>query len=52
MLKSPDKNLVAVAKYKHWMDGTVTLLNQNNEIIDFIEKKILDFIMPVNTIRL
>jgi histidinol-phosphate/aromatic aminotransferase/cobyric acid decarboxylase-like protein/choline kinase len=39
MLKSPDKNLVAVAKYKHWMDGTVTLLNQNNEIIDFIEKK-------------
>lgn len=39
MVKCPDKNLVAVAKYKHWMDGTVTLLNENNEIIDFIEKK-------------
>lgn len=39
MVKCPDKNLVAVAKYKHWMDGTVTLLNENNEIVDFIEKK-------------
>lgn len=39
MVKTPDKNLVAVAKYKHWMDGTVTLLNGNNEITDFIEKK-------------
>lgn len=39
MVNSQEKNLVAVAKYKHWMDGTVTLLNENNEIIDFIEKK-------------
>lgn len=39
MINSQEKNLVAVAKYKHWMDGTVTLLNENNEIIDFIEKK-------------
>lgn len=39
----PEKNLVAVAKYKHWMDGTVTLLNENNEITEFIEKKDFKF---------
>lgn len=39
MLESPEKNLVAVAKYEHWMDGTVTILNGNNEITEFIEKK-------------
>lgn len=39
MVSCEDKNLVAVAKYKHWMDGTVTLLNAKKEIIDFIEKK-------------
>lgn len=39
MVECPDENLVAVAKYEHWMDGTVTLLNENNEITEFIEKK-------------
>lgn len=39
MVDNPEKNLVAVAKYKHWMDGTVALLNENNEITEFIEKK-------------
>ena len=39
MVDNPEKNLVAVAKYKHWMDGTVVLLNENNEITEFIEKK-------------
>jgi choline kinase len=39
IVDNPEKNIVAVAKYKHWMDGTVTLLNENNEITEFIEKK-------------
>lgn len=34
-----NKNLVAVAKYEHWMDGTVALIDNNNNIIDLIEKK-------------
>lgn len=44
MVESPHKNLVAVAKYEHWMDGTVTLVNKNNEITEFIEKKDFKFI--------
>lgn len=35
----PDENVVAVAKYEHWMDGTVTVLDAGNRIVDFIEKK-------------
>lgn len=37
-----NKNVVAVAKYEHWMDGTVALLDSKNNITEFIENK--DFI--------
>ena len=39
MVDSPDPNLVAVAKYEHWMDGTVTLVGEDGTIQEFIEKK-------------
>lgn len=38
-----EKNVVAVAKYEQWMDGTVVTLNENNFIEDFIEKKDFKF---------
>ncbi len=44
MVECPHKNLVAVAKYEQWMDGTVTLVRENNEITEFIEKKDFRFI--------
>lgn len=42
LVDSSDKNVVAVAKYEEWMDGTVVTLDSDNYIIDFVEKK--DFI--------
>ena len=43
IVKNPGKNLVTVAKYKQWMDGTVVKLDDENNIIDFIEKKNFDY---------
>lgn len=37
--EAPEENLVAVAKYEHWMDGTVTTLDDDGVIHEFIEKK-------------
>lgn len=37
--KSPDPNVVVVAKYESWMDGTVTLLDDAGRISSFISKK-------------
>lgn len=31
-------NMVAVAKYEQWMDGTVVLLDEKRRIVDFVEK--------------
>ena len=39
MVENPAPNLVAVAKYEHWMDGTVTLVGEDGTIQEFIEKK-------------
>lgn len=39
MVESEEENLVAVAKYEHWMDGTVTLVGEDGSIQEFIEKK-------------
>lgn len=36
------KDLVSVAKYEQWMDGTVIKVDDNSNILEFIEKK--DFI--------
>lgn len=39
LLEAPAPNMVAVAKYEHWMDGTVTLVDEDGLIREFIEKK-------------
>ena len=39
VVKSPIANVVSVAKYKQWMDGTVVKLGEDNNIAEFIEKK-------------
>lgn len=43
MVEDPAENLVAVAKYEHWMDGTVTTLDEDGAIHEFIEKKHFHF---------
>lgn len=43
IVESPERNLVAVAKYEHWMDGTVTTLSNNGTIQSFIDKKNFSF---------
>ncbi|MCR5700023.1 MAG: aminotransferase class I/II-fold pyridoxal phosphate-dependent enzyme [Candidatus Saccharibacteria bacterium] len=44
LVETPEKNLVSVAKYKQWMDGTVVkICPKNNNIVEFIEKKGFNF---------
>lgn len=43
MVEAPEENLVAVAKYEHWMDGTVTILSPEGNVQEFIEKKDFQF---------
>ncbi len=43
MVNSPDKDLVAVAKYEQWMDGTVTTLSSDGLIREYIEKRDFKF---------
>lgn len=38
VLDSKDKDIVTVAKYESWMDGTCVTLDENNHIKKFIEK--------------
>ena len=39
LVESDKPNLVSVAKYEQWMDGTVIKIDNNNKILEFIEKK-------------
>lgn len=39
IVESPEKNLVVAAKYEQWMDGTVVLLDNQEHILDFVDKK-------------
>ena len=39
LVDNPEPNLVSVAKYKEWMDGTVIKIDENNNIKEFVEKK-------------
>ncbi len=39
LLDPPSPNVVTVAKYKQWMDGTVTVLNESGQIKEFIDKE-------------
>ncbi len=43
MVEQPESDLVAVAKYEHWMDGTVTRIDAECNIVEFIEKKDFQF---------
>lgn len=43
MIDHPSPNVVAVAKYKQWMDGTVTVLNEKGHIKEFIDKENFNF---------
>ncbi|MEM9272460.1 MAG: aminotransferase class I/II-fold pyridoxal phosphate-dependent enzyme, partial [Cyanobacteria bacterium P01_F01_bin.143] len=38
-INSPAENLAVVAKYEHWMDGTVTILDELGYIKNFIGRK-------------
>lgn len=38
IIHEPAKNIVVAAKYEQWMDGTVLTLDDNNNIIDFVDK--------------
>ena len=40
LAQSPEENLVAVAKYRQWMDGTVVKISSDDQtIMEFVEKK-------------
>ena len=43
IVESPNKNLVSVAKYEQWMDGTVIQIDQDKNVLEFIEKKNFSF---------
>ena len=43
MVDSKEKNLVSVAKYEQWMDGTVIKLDSEQNILEFVEKKDFNF---------
>ena len=43
LVKNKEPNLVSVAKYEQWMDGTVNKIGANNSVSEFIEKKNFDF---------
>ena len=43
LVEADAPNMVAVAKYEQWMDGTVTLLDENGVIREFVEKKDFSF---------
>lgn len=39
LVNSKDENLAVVSHFQNWMDGTVTILDNDNNILDFIGKK-------------
>lgn len=38
LLADPEPNLAVVSKYESWMDGTVTIMNENRDIMSVIDK--------------
>src|SRR5574344_237663 len=38
LIKSPEQNLAVVSPFESWMDGTCTLLDENNNIIGMLDK--------------
>ena len=45
LVENKDSNVVTVAKYKQWMDGTVIKIDEDNVITEFVEKKDFDYQM-------
>ena len=43
ILNSEEENVVAVAKYESWMDGTCVTLNEDKTIHKFVEKQNMNF---------
>ena len=43
LVNSKEKNLVSVAKYEEWMDGTVIKIDEDENVLEFIEKKNFNF---------
>jgi len=43
LVDNKEPNLVSVAKYEQWMDGTVIKIDDDNNITEFIEKKDFNF---------
>ena len=43
IINEPYKDMVTVAKYEAWMDGTVTVLTEDEYIKEFVEKKDFKF---------
>ena len=43
LVDSNEQNLVSVAKYEQWMDGTVIKIGEKGNITEFIEKKDFSF---------
>ena len=43
LIDSPEPNLVLVAKFEAWMDGTVVTLDDNDHVLSFIPKAKFDF---------
>lgn len=44
IINSEYKDVATVAKYQQWMDGTVTIIDDENNIIEFIEKSDFDYV--------
>ena len=44
LVENAEPNLVSVAKYEQWMDGTVIKIGENGNIIEFVEKKDFSFL--------
>lgn len=43
VLADPYPNIALVAKYESWMDGTVVMLDNDNNILNFVTKKAFNF---------
>lgn len=43
ILNSPDSNVALVDKYETWMDGTMVHLDEENNIVNFVPKKIFKY---------
>ena len=43
ILSDPFPNIALVAKYESWMDGTVVMLDNDNNVLNFVVKKAFNF---------